>query len=111
MAGRFGKRTDAFEQTEDWMNDEQVAHPDAANSHYRSVNAAIRTVSESTSSSFDFFSTVIAGLALGLLIDWLANSGPIATIIGIVAGFVAGFYKLWRASAVLEEQAKQRRRL
>lgn len=98
------------EWTEDWMNDEQVAQPDAAKSRYPSVNAAISTVSESTGRSFDFFSTVAAGLAIGLLIDWLAGSGPIVTIIGIIAGFVAGFYKLWEASAILEEQAERRTR-
>lgn len=61
------------------------------------------------SSAFDFFSSVAAGLLLGLGIDWLAGTGPWFTIVGIVAGFVSGFTKLWVASRVLEEQARQRR--
>jgi hypothetical protein len=31
-------------------------------------------------------------------------------IVGTIAGFVGGFYKLWRHSAVLEELAKERKR-
>lgn len=76
----------------------------------KSVNAAIRTASQGTSASIDFFSSVVAGLILGLGVDWLAGSRPVATIIGVVLGFVAGFYKLWRASEVLEEQAAARLR-
>ena len=40
----------------------------------------------------------------------LMKSIESATIIGVVLGFVAGFYKLWKASEVLEEQAERRRR-
>ena len=58
---------------------------------------------------FDFASSVIAGLLIGLGIDWLAGTSPIFTIVCIVAGSVSGFVKLWAASAVLEEQAKERR--
>ncbi len=58
---------------------------------------------------FDFASSVIAGLLLGLGIDWLAGTSPIFTIVCIVAGFVSGFVRLWAASAVIEEQAKERR--
>ena len=76
----------------------------------KSVQAAVRVAAEGTSASLDFVSSVVAGLLLGLGIDWLAGSSPVATIIGVVLGFVAGFYKLWRASEVLEEQAARRRR-
>lgn len=76
----------------------------------KSVQAAARVATEGTSASLDFISSVIAGLLLGLGVDWLVGSGPVVTIIGVVLGFVAGFYKLWRASEVLEEQAAQRRR-
>lgn len=79
-------------------------------SRSKSVNAAIRTASQGSSVSLDFFSSVVAGLVLGLGVDWLAGSRPIATIIGVVVGFTAGFYKLWKASEVLEEQAAVRRR-
>jgi F0F1-type ATP synthase assembly protein I len=82
--------------------------PDVTRS--KSVSAAVEVASEGTSASLDFFSSVIAGLILGLGVDWLAGSNPVATIIGVVVGFAAGFYKLWKASEVLEEQAEQRRR-
>ncbi len=74
------------------------------------MQAAVKVAAEGTSASLDFVSSVIAGLLIGLGIDWLAGSAPVATIIGVVLGFVAGFYKLWRASEVLEEQAARRRR-
>ncbi|MBA2337601.1 MAG: AtpZ/AtpI family protein [Acidimicrobiia bacterium] len=59
---------------------------------------------------FDFFSSVVAGLVLGLGIDWLAGTRPWVTILGIVLGFVAGFAKLWAASAILVQQGEERRR-
>ena len=62
------------------------------------------------SESLDFISSVIAGLLLGLGLDWWLNTQPIFVVIGIVIGFVAGFSKLWTASAVLERQAEERRR-
>lgn len=76
----------------------------------KSVQAAARVAGQGTSASVDFFSSVVAGLLLGLGVDWLAGSNPVATIVGVVLGFVAGFFKLWKASEVLEEQAAQRRR-
>lgn len=62
------------------------------------------------SEAMDFISSVVAGLVLGLALDWWLDTRPVIVIIGIVLGFVAGFYKLWNASAVLEEQAQRRRR-
>lgn len=62
------------------------------------------------SESMDFISSVIAGLLLGFGLDWWLDTRPVFIVIGIVLGFVAGFFKLWAASAVLEEQAEERRR-
>ena len=62
------------------------------------------------SESMDFISSVVAGLLIGIGLDWWLDTRPVFVIIGIVLGFVAGFFKLWAASAVLEEQAKERRR-
>ena len=61
------------------------------------------------SSGADLISSVVAGLLLGLGLDWWLGTRPVFTIIGIIAGFASGFYKLWQLSAVLEEQAKERR--
>ena len=94
------------------MNNDQQRHtdPPPRASKYTSINAAVNTAMEGTGRSFDLFSTLAAGLLIGLTVDWMAGTRPIVTIIGIVLGFVAGFFKLWEASAVLEEQAERRKR-
>lgn len=69
-----------------------------------------RMVTGGFTSGIDFISSVVAGLILGLGLDWWLSTRPVFTIIGVIAGFVSGFYKLWQISAVLEEQAKERRR-
>ena len=69
-----------------------------------------KAVTGSFSPNADFVSSVVAGLLLGIALDWVFGTRPIFIIIFIVAGFVAGFYKLWRHSAVLEEMAEERRR-
>jgi len=62
------------------------------------------------SPSVEFISSIVAGLLLGLLLDWWLGTRPVFIIVFIVAGFASGFYKLWQHSAVLEEQAKERHR-
>ncbi len=62
------------------------------------------------SPSVDFASSVIAGIVIGVVLDWLFDTQPIFIIVFVVAGFAAGFIKLWRHSAVLEEMAEERRR-
>ena len=62
------------------------------------------------SPSVDFLSSVLAGLLIGFVLDWLFGTRPVFIIIFVVVGFVAGFFKLWRSSAVLEEMAKERSR-
>jgi F0F1-type ATP synthase assembly protein I len=69
-----------------------------------------RSVTGGFSSGVDLISSVVAGLLIGLGLDWWLGTGPVFTILGGIAGFSSGFYKLWRFSAVLEEQAKERRR-
>ncbi|MGA9596915.1 MAG: AtpZ/AtpI family protein [Acidimicrobiia bacterium] len=58
----------------------------------------------------DFISSVVAGLLLGLGLDWWLNTRPVFVVIGVVAGFISGFLKLWRYSALMEQQAKERTR-
>ena len=62
------------------------------------------------SPSVDFISSVVAGLLIGFGLDWLLDTQPVFMIVFAVLGFVAGFFKLWRSSAVLEEMAEERRR-
>lgn len=68
------------------------------------------SVTGNFSPSVDFISSVIAGLLIGLALDWWLDTRPIFIILFIIAGFISGFYKLWQYSAILEEQAEERRR-
>ena len=68
-------------------------------------------VGDATSPGFDFISSVIAGLLLGLGRDWVFDTAPIMVIIGVIAGFVSGFVKLWVASKAIEDEARRRGRL
>ena len=45
------------------------------------------------------------------VLDWIFNTAPVFVIIGIIAGFVSGFAKLWSTSRILEEQARARGRI
>jgi len=69
-----------------------------------------KAVTGGFSPSIDFASSVLAGLLIGIVLDWLIGTRPVFIIVFVVAGFVAGFLKLWRSSAVLEEMAEERRR-
>jgi ATP synthase protein I len=69
-----------------------------------------RAVTGGFTPSVDLISSVVAGLLIGLALDWWLGTRPVFAIIGAVAGFGSGFYKLWRYSAVLEELAKDRER-
>ncbi len=68
-------------------------------------------IGEGASQGFDFFSSVIAGMLLGLGADWVFGTAPIMVIIGVIAGFVSGFAKLWAASKAIEDEARRRGRL
>ena len=68
-------------------------------------------IGDATSPAFDFISSVIAGLLLGLGLDWVFDTAPIMVIIGVIAGFVSGFVKLWIASKAIEDEARRRGRL
>jgi len=68
-------------------------------------------IGEGSSQGFDFFSSVIAGMVLGLGLDWVLDTAPVMVIIGVIAGFVSGFVKLWLASQAIEDEARRRGRL
>ena len=69
-----------------------------------------RAVTGEMSPSMDFISSIISGLIIGLVLDWWLATRPVFTVTFIVLGFVAGFYKLWSHSEILEKQAEERRR-
>lgn len=93
----------------DMPEEERVPEPldPPATGSPSSLTAAARDLGGG-SAGFDFFSSAVAGLLLGLGIDWLAGTSPWFTIVGVVAGFVSGFTKLWVSSRVLEDQAAER---
>ncbi len=91
------------------LNDEN-ASDDSDRSMTHELTKATRGVAQGSSEAMDFISSLMAGLLVGFGLDWWIGTRPLFIIIGIVLGFVAGFYKLWAASAVLEEQAEERRR-
>jgi F0F1-type ATP synthase assembly protein I len=68
-------------------------------------------IGEGSSQGFDFFSSVLAGMLLGLGLDWILDTAPVMVIIGVIAGFVSGFAKLWAASKAIEDEARRRGRL
>ncbi len=58
----------------------------------------------------DFISSIVAGLLIGLVLDGLLGTRPVMTLLWTVAGVGVGFWRMWRQSEDLEEQARQRPR-
>ncbi len=56
----------------------------------------------------DFISYIIAGLLIGLFLDWVIGSAPIMTILWSIAGISVGFYRMWQRSEDLEEEGRAR---
>jgi F0F1-type ATP synthase assembly protein I len=70
----------------------------------KEITSAGKSASKGAGNNFDFFGSVIAGFLLGYGADWLFDSAPVGVVIGIVAGSVAGFYKLYRVAEEAEEE-------
>lgn len=47
------------------------------------------------STAGDFFGSIIAGLGLGLGADWLLDTAPWFAVIGGIAGFGVGFWRMF----------------
>ena len=43
-----------------------------------------------------FFSTIMAGFLLGYLGDIWLGTDPVLVVLGIIAGSVTGFWRMWR---------------
>ena len=56
----------------------------------------------------DFISSIVAGLLIGLLLDAWLGIRPIMTVAWLLAGIGVGFWRLWRRSAELEDDAARR---
>ena len=63
------------------------------------------------SASGDFFAAVLAGLLLGMLVDAWLHTRPWLTVIGAVAGFGVGFWRMMEYSKKIEVEARRAQRL
>ena len=45
-----------------------------------------------------FFASILAGFLLGFGLDAWVGTGPLFTVIGIVAGSVIGFWRMWQVA-------------
>jgi len=45
--------------------------------------------------SGSFFGSIMAGLLLGALADKVFDSYPLMVVIGIIAGSIVGFWRMW----------------
>jgi F0F1-type ATP synthase assembly protein I len=61
------------------------------------------------SASGDFFGAILAGLLLGLVGDWVLGTDPWLVVIGIVAGFAVGFWRMYAFAKKTEEDALRQR--
>lgn len=57
-----------------------------------------RRVAENAAASADstaFFGSIMAGLLLGAIGDKLVGTYPLFVVIGIIAGSIIGFWRMW----------------
>ena len=45
--------------------------------------------------SASFFATIMSGFLLGALLDWWLGTKPTFIVLGIIAGSVIGFWRMW----------------
>ena len=58
------------------------------------------------STTGDFFGAILAGLVLGLVGDKVLGTAPWLVVLGVVAGFGVGFWKMFEFSKRIEDQAE-----
>jgi F0F1-type ATP synthase assembly protein I len=56
----------------------------------------------------DLLSYFVAGLLIGLFLDQILGTSPLMTVVWTLLGLGVGAYRLWMASADLEEEGKRR---
>jgi F0F1-type ATP synthase assembly protein I len=59
--------------------------------------------------ALDFVFTIIAGAAVGWLIDWWLKSAPIGLLVGLGIGFVFAFWRIIRTTQRQEAADKRRK--
>jgi F0F1-type ATP synthase assembly protein I len=56
----------------------------------------------------DLISYIVAGLLIGLGLDWLLGTSPIMVIIWTPFGLGVGYWRLWQQSEGLVEEGRER---
>jgi len=56
----------------------------------------------------DFISYIVAGLLIGLFLDWVLGTSPVMTIVWLLAGVGVGYFRMWQRSEGLEEEGRKR---
>lgn len=51
-----------------------------------------------------FFATIMSGFLLGFLADRWLGTDPLLVVIGIIAGSVTGFWKMWQLAKRQDDQ-------
>lgn len=64
--------------------------PDQPSSHEQ-IGVAVGLTKETGS----FFGSLMAGFLLGWIVDHFAHTRPLFIVIGIVAGAIIGFWRMW----------------
>lgn len=66
-----------------------------------------RAVLGEWSAGADFVSTIVAGLLLGLFLDWWWGTAPWMVIVGILLGVYSGWRKMMQQSKKIDDQAAE----
>ena len=66
-----------------------------------------RAVLGEWSAGADFVSNIVAGLLLGLLLDWWWGTSPWMVVAGILLGVYSGWRKMVQQSKKIDEQAAE----
>lgn len=74
-------------------------------------DSTARSMMSDWSATGGFFASVLAGLLLGLGGDWLLSTSPWLTVVGVVAGFGVGFWRMMEYSKKIEDEAQRAQRL
>ncbi len=100
-----GRRHRGIEHVTDTTPDHEPDAPDDSRSTFVPPKAAI---TGGFSKNADLISYIVAGLLIGLFLDWVLGTTPVMVIIWTLLGVAVGYWRLWQSSAELEEQAKER---
>ena len=104
--GRYvGRRHRGIEHVTDTTPDHEPEAPEDTRSAFVPPKAAI---TGGFSKNADLISYIVAGLLIGLFLDWVFGTTPVMIIIWTLLGVAVGYWRLWQSSAELEEQAKER---